>query len=58
MKSGETKDLNVSVPADYIEDTVEEDAPDKDAVFTVTVNNVSEKSLPEFCEYFIHKAFF
>ncbi len=53
MKSGETKDLNVSVPADYIEDTVEEDAPDKDAVFTVTVNSVSEKSLPEYSDEFI-----
>ena len=53
MKSGETKDLNVSVPADYIEDTVEEDAPDKDAVFTVTVNSVSEKSLPEDSDEFI-----
>ena len=53
MKSGETKDLNVSVPADYIEDTVEEDAPDKDAVFTVTVNSVSDKSLPEYSDEFI-----
>jgi trigger factor len=53
MKSGETKDLNVSVPADYIEDTVEEDAPDKGAVFTVTVNSVSEKSLPEYSDEFI-----
>ena len=53
MKSGETKDLNVSVPADYVEDTVEEDAPDKDAVFTVTVNSVSEKSLPEYSDEFI-----
>lgn len=53
MKSGETKDLNVSVPADYIEDTVEEDAPDKDAVFTVTVNSVSEKTLPEYSDEFI-----
>ena len=50
MKSGETKDLNVSVPADYIEDTVEEDAPDKGAVFTVTVNRVAEPSLPEYSD--------
>ncbi|MEY8426742.1 trigger factor [Lachnospiraceae bacterium 46-15] len=53
MKSGETKDLNVSVPADYVDDTVEEDAPDKDAVFTVTVNSVSEKSLPDYSDEFI-----
>lgn len=53
MKSGETKDLNVSVPADYVEDSAEENAPDKAAVFTVTVNSVSEKSLPDYSDDFI-----
>jgi len=43
MKIGETKDLNVKFPDEYHS----EDLKGKDAVFTVTVNGIKVKEVPE-----------
>ncbi|HGO7510643.1 TPA: trigger factor [Neisseria meningitidis] len=43
MKAGESKDVTVNFPEDYHG----KDVADKTAVFTITLNNVSEATLPE-----------
>lgn len=48
MKIGETKDLNVKFPDDYHA----EELKGKDAVFTVTVHEISVKELPELNDEF------
>ena len=48
MKSGETKKFRLTFPADYHEASV----ANKEAEFTVVVNEVKEKKLPEMTEEF------
>ncbi len=48
-EAGETLDVNVTFPEDYRGT----DVAGKDAVFTVTVNSISVKSLPEFNDEFV-----
>ena len=43
MKAGESKDVTVNFPEDYHG----KDVAGKSAVFTITLNNVSEATLPE-----------
>ena len=47
-KAGEEKVLNLKFPEDYYEDLAE-----KDVVFTVTVNRVQEKVVPELTDEFV-----
>jgi len=49
MKNGETKTINVTFPADYHEAKF----AGKEVAFTVTMNNIKEKKLPEMDEAFI-----
>ncbi len=42
MKIGETKEVEVSFPADYMEETLS----GRPAVFTITLNEIKEKELP------------
>ncbi len=51
MKKGETKDVQVTFPADYHS----EDLKGKAVVFKVTVNEIQEKKLPEVNEEFAQK---
>ena len=51
MKNGETKDITVTFPEDYQSD----DLKGKEAVFTVTLNDIKEKSEPELDEEMIKK---
>jgi len=51
MKKGETKDVNVSFPADYHA----EELKGKPVVFKVTVNEIQQKALPELTEEFAQK---
>lgn len=51
MKSGETKDLNLTFPKEYHA----EDLAGKEVVFTVTVNEVKKKVLPEVTDEFVKK---
>jgi len=48
MKSGETSTFKIKFPADYHEPKLQ----GKDAEFTVTVNSLKEKQLPEFNDEF------
>lgn len=48
MKAGETKDVNVTFPAEYFS----EELKGKPAVFVVTVKKVEEKQLPELNDEF------
>ena len=49
MKVGDTKDLNLTFPAAYHKPEL----AGKDVVFTVTVNKISEDSVPEITDEFI-----
>ncbi len=49
MKIGETKDLNVKFPEEYHSDELK----GKDAVFTVTVNGIKVKEIPELSDELI-----
>ena len=51
MKVGESKDVNVTFPADYQAESLK----GKPAVFNVVVNNITEKVLPELNEEFAKK---
>ena len=51
MNLGETKDINVTFPEDY----QAEDLKGKPAVFTVTLNKITEKVLPALDEEFAKK---
>ena len=51
MNVGETKDVNVTFPEDYQAETLK----GKPAVFTVTVNKITEKVLPALDEEFAKK---
>ena len=51
MKVGETKDINVTFPEDY----QAEDLKGQPAVFTVTLNKITEKVLPALDEEFAKK---
>ena len=48
MKVGETKEIAISFPAEY-----DASVAGKEAVFTVTVNSLSEKKLPEYNDEFV-----
>lgn len=48
MKIGETKDINVTFPAEYHSS----DLAGKPAVFTVTINGITKKELPELDDEF------
>ena len=48
-KAGDTLDINVTFPSDYMDDTL----AGKDAVFSVTVNQVYTKTLPEYNDDFV-----
>lgn len=48
MKVGETKDLNLRFPDNYTEELA-----GKDVVFTVTVQSINEKVLPELTDEFV-----
>ena len=49
MKSGETKEFNITFPADYSEKKM----AGKEVIFTVTVKGIKEQKLPEIDEEFI-----
>ncbi len=49
MKPGEKKDLNLKFPDDYHEESLK----GKDVVFTVTLNYISEKVVPELTDQFV-----
>ena len=49
MKKGETKDLSLKFPENY----QHEDVAGKDVIFTVTVNAVKEKEIPELTDAFV-----
>ncbi len=49
MKSGETKEINLTFPVDYNEKKM----AGKDVVFTVTIKGLKEQKLPEIDEKFI-----
>lgn len=46
--AGETKEISVTFPEEY-----DEEVAGKDAIFTVTVNTVSEKHIPEYTDEFV-----
>ena len=48
MKTGETKEIPVTFPEDYSEDLA-----GKEAVFSVTVNSISQEILPEYNDEFV-----
>lgn len=50
-KAGETRDVTVTFPEDYHQDTLK----GQEAVFTITVHKVQEKELPELNEAFIEQ---
>lgn len=51
MKIGETKDITVRFPADY----QAENLRDKDAVFTILLNKITGKELPELTDEYVKK---
>ncbi|MDE5722552.1 MAG: trigger factor [Clostridia bacterium] len=51
MKTGETRDIKVKFPEDYQADNLR----GKDAVFTVVLNKITEKKLPELTDEYVKK---
>lgn len=49
MTAGETKEISVTFPEDYYDETV----AGKDAVFSVTLNKISVEEIPEYTDEFV-----
>ena len=49
MSAGETKEISLTFPEDYYDETV----AGKDAVFTVTLNSISIEEIPEYTDEFV-----
>lgn len=49
MTAGETKEISLTFPEDYYDETV----AGKDAVFTVTLNKISVEEIPEYTDEFV-----